>query len=351
MKRFGIAALALLLSGCHREASPSSSQTPVVRATEGYLKGQLHAHSDASADSDTPVDEVVRYYRAHGYDFLVITDHNVVTAPPSPEGMLVLPGVEITQNQRVCTPPPLPGLSCLLHVNALFVKPPWPPRIVLPEPDSITRFDLYSRAVGAAKSLGGIAELNHPNFHWAADADLLTALAARGLMLVEVANEAVDSGNDGDVAHPSTEALWDTALTRGAKVFATASDDAHNYSDADRVRARGKTAYTGDRGFVMVHAANDAASIRRAIESGDFYASTGLVFSRVDLSMNGIAVDVGEDALIEVVGEGGAVIAHAEGRTLRFDPKTIPSSYWRVRARTPDKRRAFTQPLFRGSSK
>ena len=348
-----LAAGCILLAACERRAPPAEpAPLPAVAAAPraGWLKGQLHAHTGMSADSETPPDEVTRWYEARGYDFLVLTDHNTITTPASPGPMLVLPGVELTQNLRTCEPPPPLGLRCLLHVSALFVRPKTPPEVAFAPPETFGRLELYTRAVDAARELGGIAELDHPNFHLAADADLLVALAARGLALVEVANQAVDSNNEGDAQHPSTEAMWDAALTRGARVFATASDDAHHYGDAARVRARGETAYTGDRGFVMVRASKDGPSIRRAIEAGDFYASTGLVLARLELGPAAIAVDVqGEDALFEAVGEGGAVLSSAEGRSFRFDPATTPSRYVRVRVRSKDGRRALTQPLFRAA--
>src|SRR5262249_42784870 len=41
-----------------------------------YLKGQLHMHTNNSGDSATPPADAVRWYAAHGYDFVVVTDHN-----------------------------------------------------------------------------------------------------------------------------------------------------------------------------------------------------------------------------------------------------------------------------------
>lgn len=355
MRAVHFAAACLLVAACERRPPPTEpAPAPVVadagRPHAGWLKGQLHAHTGMSADSETPPDEVTRWYEDRGYDFLVITDHNTITTPESPGALLVLPGVELTQNLPTCEPPPLPGLHCLLHVSALFVRPKTPPGLVFAPPESLGRLALYSRAVDAAHELGGVAELDHPNFHLAADVEILIALAARGLTLVEVANEAIDSNNAGDAAHPSTEALWDAALTRGARVFATASDDAHHYADAARVRARGETAYTGDRGFVMVRASKDAPSIRRAIESGEFYASTGLLLARLELGPAEIGVDIeGEDASLEAIGEGGAVLSRSEGRSLHFDPATTSSRYVRLRALAKDGRRAFTQPFFRAA--
>src|SRR5450432_2915738 len=96
----------------------------LVAGNPGFLKGQLHLHSNRSGDSDTPPADVVRWYAAHGYDFIVFTDHNRITTLASTPSMLVIPGVELTQNLDRCSPPPPAGSRCLLHVNALFVVPP-----------------------------------------------------------------------------------------------------------------------------------------------------------------------------------------------------------------------------------
>jgi Histidinol phosphatase and related hydrolases of the PHP family len=50
----------------------SAAQTP-----SGYwYKGNTHTHTFYS-DGDSLPDEVARWYVEHGYDFLVLTDHNV----------------------------------------------------------------------------------------------------------------------------------------------------------------------------------------------------------------------------------------------------------------------------------
>ncbi len=160
-----------------------------------FLKGQLHLHSNRSGDSDTPPDDVVRWYAAHGYDFIVFTDHNRVTAPPSTPSMLVIPGVELTQNSNRCIPAPPPGRKCLLHVNALFVTPPALGLIPWGLPASQDRADIYRRAITTARRMGGLAQLNHPNFHYGADGPLVAALARDGLTLLEIANESWDSND------------------------------------------------------------------------------------------------------------------------------------------------------------
>jgi hypothetical protein len=317
----------------------------------GFLKGQLHLHSDRSGDSETPPEEVAAWYASRGFDFIVFTDHNRVTDTPDPSGMLTLPGVELTQNLQTCEPPPAPAHRCLLHVDALFVKaPPSLDLLQWPEPAPAGRVALFERAVDLGRELGGLTQLNHPNFHYAADVDVVLAVARRGATLIEIANMAVDSQNEGDATHPSTEALWDAALARGARIFATATDDAHHYGDAERVRARGEIAYVGDRGWVMVRAAKDVESIRAAVARGDFYASTGVLLSHLELAPTAIAVDVARPAtgaVIELVGEDGRVVQRVEGPALRVDPRGVSGAYLRVRVTAPDGARAWTQPLWK----
>ncbi|NUQ73743.1 MAG: PHP domain-containing protein [Polyangiaceae bacterium] len=334
-------------------APPVQSSSPPAQEGVRFLKGQLHAHSNASGDSDTPAEEVAAWYARRGYDFLVFTDHNRITDTPDSAGLLTIPGVELTQNLSSCEPPPEPGLACLLHVNALFIERAPSPRGA-GEAGDRSRLSIYAKALEIALDMGAVAQLNHPNFHYGADAGVLFELSKRGLGLVEIANQAADSANEGDPGHPSTEALWDEVLTRGGRLFATATDDAHHYADAEAARARGEIAYVGDLGFVMVRAQKTAASIRAAIASGDFYSSTGVLLDRLDMDEDEIAVDVkggGEGTLIEVIGTGGAIVAAVRGAALRFHPKSATQGYLRVRITDGQGRRAWSQPLFRVDDK
>ena len=204
---------------------------------------------------------------------------------PSTPSMLVIPGVELTQNLQSCEPPPEPGRWCPLHVNALFVTPPPDGAIPWSPEAGIDRIGRYRRALGATRALGGIAQLNHPNFDYSADAPLVSQLAREGLTLMEVANQAWDSSNDPkDGRHPSTEAIWDAVLSAGADVFGTATDDAHHFDDAAAARARDEQVFVGDLGFVMVRARKEPGAIRQALARGDFYSSTGVVLKRIDRS-------------------------------------------------------------------
>jgi hypothetical protein len=339
---FFLLVLSSVLSGC-----PARE---ILSAEAGFLKGQLHLHSNNSGDSATPPADVVRWYGSHGYDFIVFTDHERVTALPSTASMLVIPGVELTQNLKVCEPPPPPGLGCLLHVNALFVTPPlggtvpWSPAV------GIDRIGRYRRALAATRALGGIAQLNHPNFEYSADATLVTALAREGLTLMEIANEASDSNNDPqDGRHPSTEAIWDAALSAGANVYGTATDDAHHYDDAAAARARNEAVYEGDRGFVMVRARKEPGAIRAALAKGDFYASTGVLLKRIARTAATLEIEVADRSpgshRFAFIGGGGRVLARADGRRATFRLADAAGGYVRAVVADSRGRKAWVQPF------
>ncbi|MCH9688160.1 MAG: CehA/McbA family metallohydrolase [Deltaproteobacteria bacterium] len=332
-------------------ANPVAAADASTTKTQ-WLKGQLHLHSNASGDSETPPADVARWYSEHGYDFIVFTDHNRITEIASPSAMLIIPGIELTQNMETCSPRPLPGMACLLHVNGLFVGTDASAASTVAAPTGPDRLELFSHAVEVTEALGGVALLNHPNFHYAADADLITALAGRGLTLLEVANEAVDSNNQGDSTHPSTEALWDAVLTSGAKVWGVASDDAHHYYDAKAVRESGKLAHVGDRGWVMVRADPQVASIRAALERGDFYSTNGVLLSTVRTDDSGTTVSVQDGSpagpfRFEFIGDEGRVLDEQTGEAATWTWPADHRGYVRVRVRDTQGRTAWTQPAWR----
>jgi hypothetical protein len=346
------AALALTLACGPPQAPPSpvaveNKNVPENRSEKTWLKGQLHLHTANSGDSATPAPAAMKWYAAHGFDFVVVTDHNFVTVTPDIGEMLAIPGVELTQNLEGCEPAPEPGLRCLLHVNALFVTPERAGQFVFRPAESPRRADLFARALTASAELGGIAALNHPNFHYAADGALLGELAGKGLGLFELANAAIDSNNEGDATHPSTEVLWDAALASGARLFAIATDDAHHYEDAAAVTARGETAYVGDRGFVMVQAERSREAIRAAVGRGEFYASTGLTLRSLSRTPEAIAVATDEPATIAFIGAGGSLLRKVQGTEARMSLSETDSPYLRARVRAADGRTAWVQPIWR----
>src|SRR5262249_24019173 len=93
MRSFFLGLLGALVVTSHADA-----QTKL-----NWYRGNTHTHT-LNSDGDAAPDVVVRWYREHGYQFVVITDHEYLTdvAPlqavfGADERFLVIPGQEVTQ--------------------------------------------------------------------------------------------------------------------------------------------------------------------------------------------------------------------------------------------------------------
>src|SRR5687767_12504574 len=93
-------------------------ETPPSRTPAPWYKGNTHTHT-LNSDGDSTPDDVVRWYREHRYQFLVLSDHNFLTSVDglnalhgADEQFLVIKGEEVTD--RFGEAP--------LHVNGLDVS-------------------------------------------------------------------------------------------------------------------------------------------------------------------------------------------------------------------------------------
>src|SRR3990172_4116751 len=71
-------------------------------ASASWFKGNTHTHT-LNSDGDSTPDDVVRWYREHGYHFLTLTDHNFLTSTDALNALhgasdkfLVIRGEEVT---------------------------------------------------------------------------------------------------------------------------------------------------------------------------------------------------------------------------------------------------------------
>jgi hypothetical protein len=257
-----VGTLALTLGFVFQAAAAQSS--PALR----WYKGNTHTHT-LNSDGDSSPDEVARWYRSHGYHFLVMTDHNFLTSVEglnallgADERFLILPGEEVTD--RVNNLP--------LHLNGLAVE-----SLVLPQ-GGATMAEAIQRNVDAIRGARGVPHLNHPNFGWAVTAtDIITV---RNDKLFEIYNGHPQVNNLGGGDAQSLEDMWDAILSSGKLLYGLATDDAHHFKRLDDPAAAGP-----GRGWVMVRAARlGAREILVALEQGEFYASTGVVLDDVQVS-------------------------------------------------------------------
>ncbi|HUS66294.1 MAG TPA: CehA/McbA family metallohydrolase [Kofleriaceae bacterium] len=334
-------------------AAPAAPAAPpdAAPAPLPWLRGSTHVHTAAnSGDCSTPLPDVARWYADRGYDFIVVTDHNAVSELPAEPPLLLLRGIELTHNPGACEPaPPEPDGKCRIHVNGLGLAAATGP-VTWKNQTSAARVDLYQAAIDKVRELGGVVQINHPTWHWGVDGDLLAELGRRGATLVEIANAGFATWNAGTAVHPSAEAVWDAALSRGVMVWGVASDDAHDYGDdAPARQAAGERVYPPGGGWVMVHAERTAEAIRAALARGDFYASSGVVLARAEVAGGALEVAVAEASPgahdIVFIGAGGAVLERTHARTARFELGRAPAGYVRAVVEREDGKRAWVQPV------
>lgn len=348
MTTIGPIRLVQWLTGCII-ATQALALTTVSAQGAHWYRGNTHTHTILS-DGDSPPDSAARWYRDRGYNFLFITDHEKLTDPAplnaryAVDGkFLLIAGQEVTQ--RIADSTHADKLR-QAHVNALGAS-----RVIMPQGEKglargISMREGYDINISAIRSAGGIAQVNHPNFRWSAR--LSDLLSLPDSTLLEVMNAHTGVNNDGDgVSAPSTEALWDSLLSRGKILFAVGDDDAHSFRPADG------DAYDltrPGRSWIMVRADTlSAASILSGIRRGDFYASTGVTLKTYVANQKDVRVTMQPvyDARYrtEFIGKNGKILATVHGLEASYKIRGS-EGYVRVRITDSNGNRALTQATF-----
>lgn len=303
------------------------------------LRGNLHTHTTAS-DGDSPPEAVARWYRDAGYDFLVISDHNVrvavdeLQAGLDAEGgrrLLLIPGEELTEwlptGERILA----------LHVNGIHTTRQ------IGSPGGATAVEVLQRMIDAVAADGGLPSLNHPNF-WRS-VTVGDMLSLERLTHFEVFNGHPLTFSGGGEGLPSMETVWDALLTAGRRVFGVAVDDAHDFT------AWGPERSNPGRGWVEVwapadgRAPEDRRAIVDALRAGRFYASTGARLERVGADGGRLSLEVAAPgpARTVFVAQGGVVVGESEALTPSHP--LGDHRYLRARVTTPEGV-AWVQPVF-----
>jgi len=215
-------------------------------------KGNLHLHTTMS-DGKKSIEEACEIYGEHGYDFMAITDHRKISTDTGMIGkVFAIRSAEFDFY--------LAGQ--VVHIVAVGV-----------DKSIMDRLPASSAAVGPQKVIdeihiaGGLAILAHPA--WSLNTpEVINGL--RGLDGVEVYNTASGMPFNGDRADSST--ILDVAFTQGRLLNLVASDDSHWYQGEHC------------KSYIKVAAEElTEESIKAAIKKGDFYASQGPEFHKIEL--------------------------------------------------------------------
>jgi hypothetical protein len=303
---------------------------------ENWYRGNLHMHSLWS-DGNVFPEDAAAWYRDHGYQFVCLSDHQVLQIDPSmwveigskklsraqadryiashpasvevkkegakelirlrtiwelkrmleqPEAFLMVPGHELN---RV-----IGGLQ--VHMNAINVRDTIPYRYGATPAETFARIEDAVRAWGAEQDVSTLFMLNHPTWPcFDIGPDVLIGLPQ--VRFYELCN--ADGGNEYPTSRPwyTREKFWDIVNAFRVEdgydaVFGTATDDTHNYTDPKGSARPGE-------GWVCVRAARlEPDALVQAMYRGDFYASTGVALESVafDAATGTLKVKVSADA-------------------------------------------------------
>jgi hypothetical protein len=319
---------ALLAVAAAHQQPPAGTSPPAGR----WFKGNTHTHT-VNSDGDSTPDEVVRWYREHGYQFLVLTDHNYLTSVDglnalhgASEKFLVIPGEEVTMT----------AAAKPVHVNGLAVE-----SLVAP-PTAGTVLAALQQAVDAIRAVKGLPHVNHPNFRWAfSDADLRQLERTR---LLEIFNGHPEVNNNGGGGVPGLEEVWDRVLTSGRLMYGIAVDDAHHFKRPGDPLASGP-----GRGWVSVRAPRlETRAIVEALDRGEFYASTGVELDTYEATATGVSLKVRATTYskyrVQFIGKGGRVLAEQTEPSASYSFKG-DEGYVRAKVLESNGRIAWTQPV------
>ncbi|OYP35521.1 PHP domain-containing protein [Rhodopirellula sp. MGV] len=340
---FRFAFVALLICQTHLAVA----QTQLTDDQPRHWKGNLHTHSLWS-DGDQFPEMIADWYRERGYNFLALTDHNVISEGQrwkslksiidrSDDGVLdryrdrfgdhwVEQRKSPKNDELEIRLKPLSEFRALLerpseflmiqaeeisdrsegkpvHINATNVA-----EALQPVGGDTVREAMQNNLrmiLEHEKSHGRpvLPHVNHPNFGYAMTAEDLAAVVAE--QFFEVYNGHPGVNQLGDDEHPSIELMWDqiNAIRFAAGVepiLGIATDDSHEY--------HGRRGSRPGRGWVMVRSRFLTPEyLIHAMRRGDFHASSGVVLKQheFDESTRTLTVEIdpaeGEDYQIDFI--------------------------------------------------
>ncbi|MEX2232762.1 MAG: histidinol-phosphatase [Cyclobacteriaceae bacterium] len=312
----------VLLTGC------------TVKQTDNrkWYKGNLHTHSYWS-DGDEYPEMIMDWYKSNEYNFIALSDHNIlaegtkwITVRKSriyelgfekylekfgkdwvtyktdtgriqvklktfkeykplfeDDNFLILQSEEISDRT----------LGKPIHMNVTNIQT----LIPLLGGENVTEvMQRYVDAVLKQRKETGVPmfpHINHPNYFYAVTAQDIIDL--KGERFFEVYSGHPKVNNYGDSLHPGLENMWDMINIAYHKknqpfLYGLGTDDSHHY------HLFGNSYSNAGRGWVMVLADSlSPGSLIKAMEAGNFYATSGVIMEEVAVADKALHIKVREE--------------------------------------------------------
>ncbi len=350
--------------------SHSSSQT-------NWFRGNMHTHSLWS-DGDEFPENVARWYKENGYDFLVLSEGNTIPEGERWQDFQENNGIlqnyikdygeewvdmhshaeeEDTIQVRLKTFEEFrsryeePGKFLLIMGNE--ISNAQAVHLLAFQQDRIIpaiQGNLEDREYMIRKTVENVEEygketgrnvhavLTHPNYNWAITAEMMINVPE--LRYFEVYNGHPSVKNEGNENRAGTDRMWDIVLSKrlssgsGEILYGMATDDAHNY--------HGGRSGPG-RGWIMVRSeVLTTKALFDAIDKGDFYASTGIFLKSLQFDGNTLNIEISGQENVEYLTEfigtlkgtdmNGKPTTDSDGNIIENTTQTYSSDIGRVLA-------------------
>jgi len=275
-----------------------------------WLKGNFHTHTTRS-DGDTSPAATISAYRDDNYDFLSITDHDLLSssAPKRAGDMLLIPGQE-------CHVPGGRGLFDY-HIVGLGLK------------RAVRRRTSGQALIDAINAQGALAFVAHPRWSFM-PYDLFNELS--GYAGLEVYNGVCDKG----FGRGFSQDFWDAYMTaHKLPLYAVAVDDTHALRRDFAL------------GWTWVNAAKRPRSIYDALKQGNCYATTGPRFETIRVERGAITVRTTSAKAVKFVSTDGRIAGQVEGEHVKRASYTPRGTevYIRVEVHGHDGTVAWSNPF------
>lgn len=309
-----------------------SSALDCFRMPGEWLRGNLHSHTTNSDGTASP-EELADWYQRNGYDFLAITDHDLITDTKALNAgnMLLIPGVEFGYE-----PEESPGwILDMLGINLLSL-----PDVLDPQKTGHVQYDPRispQQIIDDVNAQGGLAIMCHPYFMINMTEPYLKYNHYIGIEAYNyVCEEICGRGHH--------EIYWDAMLLRQKKLWGVASDDSH--------------APEFGHAWIEVKAKERSIpAIIDAIRHGWFYSTTGIqIFDAVfEDGLAKVCFDRPCDVAVIPWAKDGHIVRFYEAECKLVDgrrrfyaeiPVRKDCRYMRIELTDQNGGKAYTNPVF-----
>jgi hypothetical protein len=294
-------------------------------SAQNWYKGEMHAHSLWSDGNNYP-EVIADYYKAKGFNFLVVTEHNImqdvekwtaISVGPSKKReifesyvskyahtnpdfkrfpndsarvrlkklaeyrdfieekgkFLLVNGEEITSSWN----------NLPVHVNGVNMTKVIPKQPGANNTEVLQNVTNEMLAQEKASGKNMLFFFNHPNFGPNLTAEDM--MNVKGATMFEVSNIG-SNGNYGSETRDSTEVMWDKINIHHLKngqplMYGVATDDMHDLESQ------------AARGWVMVDAPSlDPEKLVESMEAGKFYATSGVILETLTVKKGKLSLSI-----------------------------------------------------------